>query len=64
MTRQVDLLLMNEMQSDDNIDAQMDNVRCLNLDEALDFLCGVDPETGEMEPDSGLIFPQPIHEEV
>ena len=64
MTRQVDLLLMHEMQTDDIRNAQMDNINCLNLDEAVDFLCGIDPDTGEIDPDSGLLFPQPIHEEV
>lgn len=64
MTRDVDLLLIEELRSEDNTEAQLDIINCLNLDESIDHLCGVDPDTGEMDPDSGLLFPQPIHEEV
>ena len=58
MTRNVDLLLMTEMSHEDFMEVQLENTG--NYDEIVDQLCGIDPETGEMDPDSGLMFPQPI----
>ncbi len=58
MTRNVELLLVTEMNHEDSMEVQLENIGY--FDESVDSLCGIDPETGEMDPDSGMLFPQPI----
>lgn len=56
MTRDVERLILQEMQEDENMELRDIGT----FKEAEDHDMGFDPTTGEVDPDAGLIFPQPI----
>lgn len=56
MTRDAERLILQEMEEDEYRELQDFG----NFKEAQDHDMGFDPDTGEVDPDAGMLFPLPI----
>lgn len=54
----VDRVFLEDMMEEDNVELMIDIVGSDVLDEMMEY----DESTGTYDPDSGLLFPQPIKE--
>lgn len=55
MTIDAELVLLEAMENDENSELQDIGT----FKEAQDHLMGFDPDTGELDVDAGMLFPQP-----